>query len=131
MADEAKRRWTGSPSGRIIPGPSSLSGWQEQDDLVKIGTFIKIYWPDLACSKTIKTGDFYKSLVEPFPEPADVAGVVGTAPPTPVAEQVVVAPDPDYIWVEGLWLWFWGGWVWSPGYWHQPICGAGKATRLP
>jgi len=63
-------------------------------------------------------------------QPADMAGVAGTAPPAPVAEQVLVAPAPDYIWVEGSWLWFWGSWVWNPGYWHWPISGAGKTTRL-
>ncbi|MGA2069945.1 MAG: YXWGXW repeat-containing protein [Sedimentisphaerales bacterium] len=52
---------------------------------------------------------------------AQAAGVVGTAPPPPVAEQVIVAPGPDYVWVGGAWLWFGDRWVWHPGYWHRPL----------
>ena len=52
---------------------------------------------------------------------AQVAGVVGTAPPQPHVEQVVVAPGPEYLWVGGAWVWFGDRWVWHPGYWHRPL----------
>jgi hypothetical protein len=52
---------------------------------------------------------------------AQAAGVVGTAPPPPIAEQVVVVPGPDYIWVGGAWVWFGDRWVWHHGYWHRPL----------
>jgi hypothetical protein len=51
---------------------------------------------------------------------AQVAGVVGAAPPAPLPEIVVVAPAPDYFWVGGAWLWFGDRWLWRPGYWHRP-----------
>ena len=58
----------------------------------------------------------------PTQVPSDqVAGVVGTSPPPPVVEQVIVAPDPDYVWVGGAWVWFGGRWVWHHGYWHRPM----------
>jgi surface antigen len=52
---------------------------------------------------------------------AQVAGVVGTVPPPPLAEQVVVVPGPDYVWVGGAWVWFGDRWVWHHGYWHRPL----------
>ncbi len=52
---------------------------------------------------------------------AQVAGVVGAAPPPPLVEQVVVAPGPDYVWVGGTWVWFGDRWVWHHGYWHRPL----------
>ena len=52
---------------------------------------------------------------------AQVAGVVGTAPPPPVVEQIYVAPGPDYYWVGGSWLWFGDHWGWNRGYWHRPM----------
>jgi hypothetical protein len=52
---------------------------------------------------------------------AEVAGVVGTAPPAPPPETVVVAPGPDYVWVGGAWLWLGDSWVWHRGYWHRPL----------
>ena len=54
-------------------------------------------------------------------QPAAVAGVVGTTPPTPVVEPVVVAPSPEYVWVPGAWVWFGNCWVWHGGYWHRPL----------
>jgi len=54
-------------------------------------------------------------------ESASVAGVVGTTPPQPVVEQVVVAPGPEFVWVGGSWLWFGDRWVWHSGYWHRPM----------
>lgn len=52
---------------------------------------------------------------------AEVAAVVGPAPPAPAPEVVPVAPGPGYIWVAGAY--FWGGsrWVWHPGYWHRSV----------
>lgn len=52
---------------------------------------------------------------------AEVTGVTRTVLPAPLAEQVVVAPGPDYIWVDGSWLWFADRRVWHSGYWHQPL----------
>jgi len=54
-------------------------------------------------------------------ESSQVAGVVGAAPPPPVAEQVVVAPGPDYVWVNGAWVWVGGRWIWHRGYWYRPL----------
>lgn len=51
----------------------------------------------------------------------EVAGVVGNTPPPPLAEQIVVAPGPDYLWVGGAWLWVGGRWTWRHGYWHRPV----------
>jgi uncharacterized protein YcfJ len=52
---------------------------------------------------------------------AEVAGVVGATPPAPLPETVVVAPGPDYVWVEGAWIWLGGRWIWQHGYWHRPM----------
>ena len=51
---------------------------------------------------------------------AEVGGMVGTAPPAPLPETIIVAPGPDYVWVGGAWLWFGDRWSWRPGYWHRP-----------
>ena len=53
-------------------------------------------------------------------QPTQAAGVVGTTPPAPLVEQIVVAPGPDYLWVDGAWLWFGNCWAWHSGYWHRP-----------
>jgi outer membrane lipoprotein SlyB len=45
--------------------------------------------------------------------------VVAQAPPPPLAQTVVVAPGPGYIWVGGEWFWN-SGWVWRAGYWAYP-----------
>ena len=39
-------------------------------------------------------------------------------PPAPV-ETVVVAPGPDYIWIDGEWVWN-GRWFWVGGHWGYP-----------
>jgi len=52
---------------------------------------------------------------------AEVAGVTRPALPVPLAEQVVVAPGPDYIWVDGTWLLFADRRIWHSGYWYQPL----------
>jgi hypothetical protein len=51
---------------------------------------------------------------------AEVASVVGATPPPPLPETVVVAPGPDYVWAEGVWVWLGSRWVWHHGYWHRP-----------
>jgi hypothetical protein len=51
---------------------------------------------------------------------AQVAGVVGQAPPPPPPEAYIPAPGPDYIWVTGAWFWASDRWVWHHGYWHRP-----------
>ncbi len=60
---------------------------------------------------------------------AQAAGVVGYAAPAPVVEQVVVAPDPGFIWIAGAWVWFGDRWVWHPGYWHRPLRPYGYERR--
>jgi len=48
-------------------------------------------------------------------------GVVAqVAPPPPPTETVVVAPGPDYVWVDGEWVWSGGTWVWIRGRWALP-----------
>lgn len=54
----------------------------------------------------------------PVDNPVPVATT--TAPPAPVAETVVVAPGPGYVWVGGEWLWGPTGWYWAPGRWVWP-----------
>jgi outer membrane lipoprotein SlyB len=44
---------------------------------------------------------------------------VQTAPPLPPAETVVVAPGPEYVWIDGEWVWN-GGWIWVGGHWGLP-----------
>ena len=56
---------------------------------------------------------------------ASVAGtapttVIEQAPPPPPVETVVVAPGPDYVWIDGEWVWGGGGWVWIGGHWGYP-----------
>jgi hypothetical protein len=46
--------------------------------------------------------------------------VVAQAPPAPPTETVVVAPGPDYVWVDGEWVWDGGTWVWIGGRWSLP-----------
>ena len=46
--------------------------------------------------------------------------VIEQAPPPPPVETVVVAPGPDYVWVDGEWVWGDGGWVWIGGHWGYP-----------
>jgi outer membrane lipoprotein SlyB len=45
--------------------------------------------------------------------------VVAQAPPPPLAQNVVVAPGPGYVWISGEWTWN-GSWVWRAGYWAYP-----------
>jgi len=45
--------------------------------------------------------------------------VVPQAPPPPLAQTVVVAPGPGYVWIRGEWVWN-GTWLWRAGYWAYP-----------
>jgi hypothetical protein len=47
--------------------------------------------------------DFMINTLTQIPS-AEVAGVVGPAPPLP--ETIVAAPGPDFVWVGDAWLWF-------------------------
>jgi len=40
-------------------------------------------------------------------------------PPAPVETVTVVAPGPDYVWIDGEWVWN-GGWFWVAGHWGYP-----------
>ena len=46
--------------------------------------------------------------------------VVAQAPPPPPAETAVVAPGPDYVWVEGEWVWNGSAYTWIGGRWVLP-----------
>ncbi len=48
------------------------------------------------------------------------SSAVTQAPPPPASEVVVVAPGPDYAWVDGEWVWSGGAWVWVGGRWVMP-----------
>lgn len=50
--------------------------------------------------------------------PASQTVLAAAPPPTP-AETVLVAPGPNYVWVDGEWTWN-GGWVWLSGHWIVP-----------
>jgi WXXGXW repeat (2 copies)/Glycine zipper len=41
-------------------------------------------------------------------------------PPPPMAESVVPAPGPGYLWMRGYWEWNGSGWVWAAGHWVLP-----------
>jgi outer membrane lipoprotein SlyB len=53
--------------------------------------------------------------------PPQSATVVQAAPPppAPLAETVVVAPGPGYVWISGEWVWN-GRWFWVGGHWAYP-----------
>jgi outer membrane lipoprotein SlyB len=53
------------------------------------------------------------------PPPQTTAVVAQGAPPAQLAETMVVAPGPGYVWVGGEWVWN-GGWVWVGGHWAYP-----------
>jgi len=46
--------------------------------------------------------------------------VIEQAPPPPPAETVIVAPGPDYVWIDGEWVWGGASWVWIGGHWGYP-----------
>jgi len=41
------------------------------------------------------------------------------SPPPPPVDTVVVAPGPDYVWIDGEWVWN-AGWFWVGGHWGYP-----------
>ena len=45
---------------------------------------------------------------------------VTSDPPPPVAETIVVAPGPEYVWIPGAWVWCGTGWGWCRGHWAWP-----------
>jgi hypothetical protein len=50
---------------------------------------------------------------------ASASTIVQQAPPPPPVETVVVAPGPDYVWMDGEWIWN-GRWFWVGGHWGYP-----------
>ena len=46
--------------------------------------------------------------------------VAPMAPPAPIAEVMVAAPVPGYIWIGGYWSWVGGRHVWTGGRWTPP-----------
>jgi hypothetical protein len=46
--------------------------------------------------------------------------VAQAPPPAPQTQAVVVAPGPDYVWVDGEWVWNGGAWIWIGGRWALP-----------
>jgi len=42
------------------------------------------------------------------------------APPPMETQTIVVAPGPDFIWLDGYWGWGVGGWAWFGGHWDRP-----------
>jgi outer membrane lipoprotein SlyB len=62
------------------------------------------------------------SLVGNTPETAtapQTTTYVTEAPPPPPMETVVIAPGPDYVWIDGECMWN-GGWFWIGGHWGMP-----------
>ena len=53
-----------------------------------------------------------------FAPQASTVVVAEPPPPVPV-ETVVVAPGPDYVWIDGEWVWN-GQWFWVGGHWGYP-----------
>ena len=53
------------------------------------------------------------------PAPQANTVVVAQPPPPVPVETVVVAPGPDYIWIDGEWVWN-GQWIWVGGHWGYP-----------
>jgi len=65
----------------------------------------------------INTPNTVGSSTVPGPQAETV--YVAQPPPPPVAEAVIVAPGPSYVWVGGEWAWH-GRWVWAGGRWILP-----------
>jgi hypothetical protein len=75
-------------------------------------------------------------VASPLPAPAPVAPPVATSPPPsapmpveavegseappPIAEQIVVSPGPEYVWIPGYWAWHRHHWEWFRGRWDLP-----------
>ena len=57
----------------------------------------------------------------PAPSPTTVVVAdVGSVPPPPIVETVVVSPGPQYVWVAGYWRWYGHSWGWVRGAWVIP-----------
>jgi outer membrane lipoprotein SlyB len=54
-----------------------------------------------------------------MPAPQANTVVVAQPPPPAPVETVVVAPGPDYVWIDGEWVWN-GQWFWVGGHWGYP-----------
>ncbi len=52
--------------------------------------------------------------------PPPLGATVSQSPPAPRVETVVVAPGPEYTWVNGEWVWYGNSWVWVSGRWIYP-----------
>ena len=53
------------------------------------------------------------------PETSSATYIQQSPPPPPVETVTVVAPGPDYVWIDGEWVWN-GGWLWVGGHWGYP-----------
>ena len=68
--------------------------------------------------------DFMINTPGSIGESSAVAAQAGTVvvtqpPPPPPVDTVVVAPGPDYVWIDGEWVWN-GRWFWVGGHWGYP-----------
>ena len=45
---------------------------------------------------------------------------VRVGPPAPSIETRIVAPGPEYVWVQGYHTWNGAAYVWTPGRWDRP-----------
>ena len=68
--------------------------------------------------------DFMINTPSSIGESSAVAAQAGTVvvtqpPPPPPVDTVVVAPGPDYVWIDGEWVWN-GRWFWVGGHWGYP-----------
>ena len=68
--------------------------------------------------------DFMINTPGSIGESSAVAAQAGTVvvtqpPPPPSVDTVVVAPGPDYVWIDGEWVWN-GRWFWVGGHWGYP-----------
>jgi len=60
------------------------------------------------------------SGINALPPSSTPTATVPPPPSTVVADPVVAAPGPDYVWVPGCWSWDGFRWVWVPGHWALP-----------
>jgi len=60
------------------------------------------------------------------PSTVSEATVAPSASTGVVEQQVIVAPGPDYMWIDGGWFWYGGRWMWYGGHWgHRGGWGEG------
>ena len=127
---EAPQTWQrveqGQPLG--IEDVKALAQAGVSDDLIisqihNSGTVYHLGTADIIALKNAKVSekviDFMINTQSSAVTPPTETAVV-SEPPPPVAETVVVAPGPDYIWIGGTWAWCGGGWVWCGGHWAVP-----------